>query len=52
MTRHGMIRAAWRFEGESVRYKLATPVPAALMVGNETREVPAGSYTFWENEVR
>ena len=48
-TRNGKISASWRYEGDGIRYELTTPVPTAVILKNETREVAAGSYTFWQS---
>ncbi|MGO5314319.1 family 78 glycoside hydrolase catalytic domain [Bilifractor sp. LCP21S3_A7] len=46
-TRHGTIRASWRYEDTGIRYELETPVPALVRLGGEDRYVMSGSYTFW-----
>ncbi len=46
-TRHGLIRASWRYEGDAVRYELKTPVPARVRIGGEVRSVQPGRYVFW-----
>ena len=46
-TRHGKIRAAWYFEGNSVRYDLETPVQAQVRLSDRRLIVAPGSYTFW-----
>ena len=48
-TRNGKISSSWRYEGDGIRYELTTPVPTAVILKNETREVAAGSYTFWQS---
>ncbi len=48
-TRNGRISASWRYEGDGIRYELTTPVPTVVILKNETREVAAGSYTFWQS---
>ena len=46
-TRHGTIRASWRYEDSGIRYELEAPVPALVRLGGEDRYVMSGSYTFW-----
>ena len=47
-TRHGRIRASWRYEGEQIRYELDTPVPTLVELGEEERYLEPGSYCFWQ----
>jgi alpha-L-rhamnosidase len=45
-TAHGMVRSAWRHEGDRVVYEITTPVKATVMIEGKTYELEAGTYTF------
>lgn len=49
-TRSGQIRASWKYEDGRIRYELDTPVPARVILGGETKQLNAGTYTFWGKE--
>ncbi len=46
-TRHGLIRASWRYEEDRVRYELKTPVVAQVKLKDQTVTVQPGKYVFW-----
>ena len=46
-TRHGTISSKWICQAEGVRYEIATPVPAEIVIDGKRMEVEPGSYTFW-----
>nr|MCR5293994.1 family 78 glycoside hydrolase catalytic domain [Lachnospiraceae bacterium] len=46
-TRRGKVSAFWKFENETIRYELTTPVPAVVRIGESERRVGPGSYIFW-----
>ncbi|MBQ7656595.1 MAG: family 78 glycoside hydrolase catalytic domain [Clostridia bacterium] len=46
-TRNGTVSAFWTCEKDGVRYELTTPVQATVVLGNTTRLVGPGQYTFW-----
>ena len=46
-TRHGVIRASWRYEGEQIRYELKTPVIAHVKLNDRSFTVQPGKYLFW-----
>ena len=47
-TRHGVIRAFWKYESDGVRYELETPVPACVRLNGKEKNVLPGRYIFWE----
>ena len=46
-TRHGLIRASWRYEGSGIRYELKTPVEALVKLNGKEFSVQPGKYVFW-----
>ena len=47
-TRHGLVRASWRFEGDHVRFELKTPVPAHVILDGKKFTIQAGKHIFWK----
>ena len=46
-TRHGLVSSKWSKTQEGLwRYDITTPVQAEIVLGDEVRLVPAGSYVF------
>ena len=46
-TRCGRVRSSWRYEEDKIRFEIDTPVEAEVVIGGESRSVPAGSYIFF-----
>ena len=46
-TRHGFARSKWTWVGESVKYEIAVPVPAVIIVSKKEYRLKPGSCTFW-----
>ena len=46
-TRQGLIRVSWRYEGDSVRYELKTPVETQVKLNGKAFTVQPGKYTCW-----
>ena len=46
-TRHGQIRSAWRYVGDSVRFEITTPVESEIVIGDRRETVMPGTYTYW-----
>lgn len=44
----GEIVSNWKYEGGRVKYFIATPVPATIVINGRSAEYPAGEYTFEE----
>ena len=47
MSRFGVIRSRWAYDGDGVRYEIDTPVEADITIDGETVTVEAGSYLFY-----
>ena len=45
-TRHGTVRALWRYTADGVRYELETPVSATVCIEGKTHKVNPGRYLF------
>lgn len=46
-SRNGVIKVAWRFEGDEVKYQITTPTYAEIILPNgKTENVSAGTYKF------
>ncbi|MDO5478849.1 MAG: alpha-L-rhamnosidase C-terminal domain-containing protein, partial [Clostridia bacterium] len=46
-TRKGKVRSKWTYEDEGfIRYEIETPVETEVIIGEETKIVPAGEYMF------
>lgn len=45
-TAHGTIRSEWAYEDGRVRYQIATPVPAEIVINGESHFVEPGVYLF------
>ena len=50
-TRNGKVRSVWTVTESGVRYEIETEMPAKIVTEGTIREVPAGSYTFWEDRM-
>lgn len=46
-TRQGLIRVSWRYEGDSVRFELKTPVETQVKLNGKAFTVQPGKYTCW-----
>jgi len=42
----GRFESAWYYEGDTPHYRIETPVPATVIIGERVFEVEAGSYIF------
>lgn len=47
-TRHGPVQVYWCHVEGSIRYSITVPVPAVVCIGGAERELPPGSYEFYE----
>ena len=47
-TRHGTVRASWRFTDSGVRYELDTPVKTCVRLNGKSFFVSPGSHIFWD----
>ena len=47
-TRHGKISSRWAHKDGAIRYEIATPVPAQIVIGEKEYTVEPGNYIFWE----
>ena len=45
-TKHGVIKSAWKHEGDKVIYEISTPTKATIVIEGKTHRVEAGTYTF------
>ena len=45
-TRHGLVSAKWTRTASGWRFDIVTPVETEIVLPNEQRTVPAGSYVF------
>ena len=42
----GRFESSWYYEGDTAHYRIVTPVPATVIIGERAFEVEAGSYVF------
>ncbi len=45
-TAYGTIKSSWRYDGDTVRYEIETPVNAAVIINNEKYFISRGTYRF------
>ena len=46
-TKHGIIKSAWRFDGNKVKYDFEAKVPITLVIDGVITKYEAGSYSIW-----
>ena len=45
-TAYGTVKSSWRYEGDTVRYKIETPVKATVIINNEKYFISRGIHRF------
>lgn len=45
-TKHGLVSSKWTKVEHGWRYEITTPVETEIIIGDEARTVPAGSYVI------